>query len=518
MYDQGGRAGMPLVSSGNFAAVYRVSNQGRSFAVRCFTRAVNDQHERYGQLGAFLRATLPPAFVEFEYLEQGILVAGDWYPIVKMEWVNGDPMNKFVQNNLDTPNNLQIAAARWRGLVSALGSLNIAHNDLQHGNVMVQQDRSLRLVDYDAIFLPQYLGQTSPENGHQHFQHPLKTSQNYNESVDNFPALVIYVSLLALAADPGLWDRFYNDDNLLFRKVDYADPANSHCFQALKNSQDETVRYLTSFLEQCCASQVEAVPNLEDIMNTQPASAPVAPSPLPAQAPAAPTPAPSPMAGSPSVPAAPSGLGYRDLLLGGSQPQPAPVSNTAPAPPAPPPPVVAPPPVAPSRALAAAPSEPRHQIKKPAVALAIIVAVLALVAGLSALAGNIFREDAPAALAGAPPLSPPNSAPPGAAAATSGAAAAVPGVVPPVPTDTPAPTPTDTPVPAATPTLTPEPTATSTPAPTPVPDACATTHTGPYRDSGANPHGDSRPDSAPRSNGYSPAVRRANICRVQGNV
>ena len=74
-------------------------------------------------------------------------------------------MNKFVESNLNTPNSLQIVAARWRGLLSALGSLNIAHNDLQHGNVMVQQDRSLRLVDYDAMFLPQYAGQASPENG-----------------------------------------------------------------------------------------------------------------------------------------------------------------------------------------------------------------------------------------------------------------------------------------------------------------------------------------------------------------
>ena len=295
VYDRGGRAGMPVVSAGNFAAVYRVSNQGRSFAVRCFTRAVNDQHARYGQLDTFLRATLPPAFVEFEYLEQGILVAGDWYPLVKMEWVNGEPMNKFVESNLNTPNSLQIVAARWRGLVSALGSLNIAHNDLQHGNVMVQQDRSLRLVDYDAMFLPQYAGQASPENGHQHFQHPLKTSQNYNESVDNFPALVIYVSLLALAADPGLWNRFYNDDNLLLRRVDYGDPANSQCFQALKSSQDDTVRYLTAYLEQCCSFQVEAVPNLESILNTQqgqPAPAPIAAPPLAAPAPAAVVPPP----------------------------------------------------------------------------------------------------------------------------------------------------------------------------------------------------------------------------------
>jgi serine/threonine protein kinase len=336
VYDRGGRAGMPIVSAGNFAAVYRVSNQNRRFAVRCFTRAVNDQHQRYGELDTFLRATLPPAFVEFEYVDRGIMVAGDWYPIVKMEWVDGEPMNKFVQNNLNTPNSLQVLAARWRGLVSALRSLNIAHNDLQHGNVMVQQDRSLRLVDYDAMFLPQYAGQASPENGHQHFQHPEKTSQNYDENADNFPSLVIYVSLLALAADAGLWDQFYNDDNLLFRKVDYTDPPNSRCFQALKSSQDETVRQLTDYLEQCCSCQVEAVPDIESILNQlqgQPAPA-SAPAPA-ATAPSAPT---------VSAPAAASS-GYRDMLLAGQQPQPAQGSYTQAAAPPPPTPVAMPPPI-----------------------------------------------------------------------------------------------------------------------------------------------------------------------------
>ena len=359
VYDRGGRAGMPVVSAGNFAAVYRVSNQGRSFAVRCFTRAVNDQHARYGQLDTFLRATLPPAFVEFEYLEQGILVAGDWYPLVKMEWVNGEPMNKFVESNLNTPNSLQIVAARWRGLLSALGSLNIAHNDLQHGNVMVQQDRSLRLVDYDAMFLPQYAGQASPENGHQHFQHPLKTSQNYNESVDNFPALVIYVSLLALAADPGLWNRFYNDDNLLLRRVDYGDPANSQCFQALKSSQDDTVRYLTAYLEQCCSFQVEAVPNLESILNTQqgqPAPAPIAAPPLAAPAPAAVVPPPPPPMPAPAavVPPPPPPMPAPAAVV---PPPPPPMPAPAAVVPPPPPPMPAPPPVAPP-VMAAPPSVP----------------------------------------------------------------------------------------------------------------------------------------------------------------
>ena len=162
-----------------------------------------------------------------------------------------------------------------RGAVSEIRGLDIAHNDLQHGNVVVRGDRSIRMVDYDAMYLPQYDGQASPENGHQNFQHPLKTPAHYNANIDHFPALVIYVSLLALSADPGLFDKFYNDDNLLFKKSDYSDPAISECFRVLRNNPDDTVRQLITRLEQFCAVPVDSVPRLEELLRPASNSAPI---------------------------------------------------------------------------------------------------------------------------------------------------------------------------------------------------------------------------------------------------
>ena len=266
--------GTPLVYSGNFASVYPVAvSGGRKFAVRCFTREITDQRERYGHLDEYLRQTLPPTLVEFEFHERGIRVRGDWYPIVKMDWVNGEPLNKYARENLSRQGEIVRVARRWRGAVGDLLSREIAHNDLQHGNVMVQGDSSIRLVDYDGIFLPQYQGQSSPEIGHQNFQHPQRTGQDYATYVDNFPSLVIYLSLLALADDPGLW-RFNNDDNLILTKADYVEPSNSECFRALKNSQDVTVRNLASYLERLCSLPVEEVPDLESVLRSIPVLCP----------------------------------------------------------------------------------------------------------------------------------------------------------------------------------------------------------------------------------------------------
>ncbi len=283
--------GMPLVFSGAFACVYPVSVAGRKFAVRCFTREVKDQQTRYNQLSEYLINVLPPSFVHFEYVEHGINLKGSWYPVVRMEWVEGESLSSFVGSHLNDPDALRRVAAQWRGGPAAsLRGLGIAHNDLQHGNVMVQADGRIRLVDYDGMFLPRFRGERSPELGHKNFQHPLRTAGDYDAYVDNFPSLVVYLSLLAIAYDSGLWS-FYNDDNLIFTRSDYADPGQSHLFDLLKKSPDQTVAKLTERLEECCTLPVEDVPDLETILHGIPPSA--APSPS-AAAPAAPSPSATP--------------------------------------------------------------------------------------------------------------------------------------------------------------------------------------------------------------------------------
>ena len=264
--------GLPLVYSGNFACVFKVTTGGGDVAVRCFTREVGDQEERYGHLSDYLKGVKPEAFVGFEYVERGIRVKGHWYPIVRMDWAEGDRLDKFVEDHIDKPDAFLDLAARWRGVNGTLRGLKIAHNDLQHGNVMVQEQGALRLVDYDGIFLPGFEGTASPEVGHRHYQHPMRSSQDYHAGIDNFPSLVVYLSLLALSTAPDLWDRFYNQDNILFTRGDFADPNNSECFKALRNIQGANVAELSDYLAKLCSLPVEQVPDLESILTGTPPS------------------------------------------------------------------------------------------------------------------------------------------------------------------------------------------------------------------------------------------------------
>src|SRR5215204_4111551 len=80
------RLGMPLVTSGQFAYVFKLNPGdagGEALAVRCFR---GDRGERYRALDSHLNANRIGALPRFKYLQKGILVAGRRYPVLVMEW------------------------------------------------------------------------------------------------------------------------------------------------------------------------------------------------------------------------------------------------------------------------------------------------------------------------------------------------------------------------------------------------------------------------------------------------
>src|SRR6185312_4148331 len=124
--------------------------------------------------------------------------------------------------------------------------------DLQHGNVMVGQDGQLRLVDFDGVWIPQLTGQPPPtEYGHPNYQHPLH--HNWDRWLDTFSALVIYLSLVALARDPGLWLALYNSKNLLFAKTDFFPPFTTEAWKQLAALRDPQIDELARKLQECCS-------------------------------------------------------------------------------------------------------------------------------------------------------------------------------------------------------------------------------------------------------------------------
>ena len=271
--------GLPIGVSGNFAVVYQLQSGRKVFAVRCFIRPVTDQQQRYEALSRYLQAIQLPHLVNFTYLPQGILVRGQWYPVVKMDWVSGQQLHQYVAGCLQRTHVLGRLAAQWRGVLAGLSGAHIAHGDLQHGNILVNGQGTIQLVDYDGFFLPTLRGSPPAEVGHINYQHPERIAQGYyEENADAFPGLVIYLSLLALQTDPGLWKDFHNGENLIFRADDFKRPGQTAVWRRLKQSADAEVRRLTAELERFCQGPVSAVPDMEVVLQNLPKS-PVYPQP-----------------------------------------------------------------------------------------------------------------------------------------------------------------------------------------------------------------------------------------------
>ncbi|HUS34470.1 MAG TPA: hypothetical protein VM680_03875 [Verrucomicrobiae bacterium] len=256
--------GLPRVTSGNFASVYELSAGGKRYAVRCFVRQIMGQQGRYARLCEHLGKMTMPWLVDFNYYLKGIMVRGEWYPIVKMDWVEGAPLNTWIEDNLHHPDKLKALAAQWRTLVSDMRKNHLAHGDYQHGNIMVTTKDELRLVDYDGMYCPAFGKGRSPELGHANFQHPRRLAEHYDDSIDNFSAIVIYMSLLALAEEPELWKDFYTVDNLLLTSGDYKNPQNSKVLARLEVSKSPVVKQLAALIRNCCMRSVQDVPWFED--------------------------------------------------------------------------------------------------------------------------------------------------------------------------------------------------------------------------------------------------------------
>ena len=71
------------------------------------------------------------------------------------------------------------------------------------------------MIDFDAMFLPEFRGQRSPELGTRAFQHPARTEADFDAALDDYPAALIATVLHAAADDPSLLTRYGDTDCLV---------------------------------------------------------------------------------------------------------------------------------------------------------------------------------------------------------------------------------------------------------------------------------------------------------------
>jgi parallel beta-helix repeat protein len=261
-------------SSGRFAIVFKVEIGNTPYIIRCFhSSPIVNLKERYEKITEYLSTVSIPNFVKFEFIDKGIQITKNGkyncYPIIKMECVDGKNLDTWTEEKVETDDRRAIRkiADDFLNCMKLLKKYKIAHGDLSHDNIIVDKNGNIKLVDYDGIFIPTFKHEKAPELGHLCYQHPKRDASFYNEKIDNFSILVIYLSLLAIADDPSLWKKYNNGENLIFTAEDFKDPANSILLQSLKRNRDTQISKLATLLEESCKKDPELVPDIRDFIS-----------------------------------------------------------------------------------------------------------------------------------------------------------------------------------------------------------------------------------------------------------
>ncbi|HEY5745315.1 MAG TPA: hypothetical protein VIU12_04480 [Chryseolinea sp.] len=258
------KLGLPKPYSGGFTTTYRLQSGSHDWAVRCFTREIQDLQKRYQAINNFLSKTQSKYFVDAKYLPSGIRVAGIEYPVIKMKWLNGEPLNVFLSKNYSTRSIVESLLTDFLRLVKELESFNIAHGDLQHGNILVKNNQMF-LIDYDGMFFPELVGLATNEVGHINYQHPQRTARHFSKDIDRFASIIIYIGLKAVSINPSLWKKYDNGENLLFKQSDFADLQNSPLIRDLSVMSD--VQPLIERFLGACYLEFEKIPSLSSFIS-----------------------------------------------------------------------------------------------------------------------------------------------------------------------------------------------------------------------------------------------------------
>lgn len=255
--------GLPKPVSGSFASVYQLHTKvGQKWAVRCFLRNVPDQEARYRLISEHLQRCPLEWLVPFEFVHKGIRVSGEWFPILKMQWVSGVPLTEWIERHIDDAGALRSLQNSFTEMYRALQERDIGHGDLQHGNILII-DGKPRLVDYDGLFVPALAAMGSVELGHRHYQHPRRSAAHFGTYLDNFSAWSIWTSLHCLTQDARLWRKLGSGDEcLLFQHEDYVTPSESVAFSCLEQHDSEVVRDASLTMRRLLTLEPENVPPL----------------------------------------------------------------------------------------------------------------------------------------------------------------------------------------------------------------------------------------------------------------
>ncbi|MBP5503813.1 MAG: SEL1-like repeat protein [Bacteroidales bacterium] len=235
-----GADGNPVMSSGNFAVVFKMvdQNDGKFYALKCFTRDQEGRDESYRLIADELQDVSSPYITNIQYLEKELFVDintdENEFPVLLMDWVEGETLDKYIKNHINEPACLNLLAGRFCMFADWLLKQPFAHGDLKPDNIIVKDDGTLVIVDYDGMYVPKMRGQKARELGSPDFRHPQRTEDDFDEHIDDFAIVTLLLTIKAIALNPNILEDCNAKDCVLLHTQDFTNLAQSAVNQKLQ--------------------------------------------------------------------------------------------------------------------------------------------------------------------------------------------------------------------------------------------------------------------------------------------
>lgn len=227
------KRGRLVAYTGGFSVVYPFEYNNEVWAFRCWHADLGNLRGHFLTLSSALSKLNLPYFCSFTYVDEGIVVEGKKYPTTRMKWIDGKKLKEYICIHKNDKNKLKNLANNFVKMITTLHKYHISHGDLQHGNILIDDNDNLFLIDYDSVYVPELQGEADIIKGLKGYQHP-KRGDNLlaNEKVDYFSELIIYLSILAIAEKSSLVEKYQVEDSeqLLFSFEDFKDLENSQVY------------------------------------------------------------------------------------------------------------------------------------------------------------------------------------------------------------------------------------------------------------------------------------------------
>jgi serine/threonine protein kinase len=257
--------GDPLYYPGGFGMVFKLDKGGKHQAFKVWYVNIDDIKDRMQKISDYLANLNLPYFVSYSFCEKGLRIpahiindendnSDQTLDTLVMDWAEGDMLKEYLddlisENSFSTvESKLLYLAQQFKNCFRELHRNKISHGDLQHGNIIIEEDSSgnpqIKLIDYDSLYVPALSGCEQTTSGIGGFQHPRRIAgieTKSTEKDDYFSEKIIYLTLLLLAKEPDLWtdpqvNVEKNDYGLLFNAEDFVDFKNSYIYRHVKGS------------------------------------------------------------------------------------------------------------------------------------------------------------------------------------------------------------------------------------------------------------------------------------------